>query len=204
MAISQDQIFAVADLIEADGKKPTLVAVRQALGGGSFATIGPAMVEWRARSSAKQAPLRETTPQSINDLLSGIGTEIWSAALALANGRLAGEREALEEARVQQEASRTEVAEFAEHLSAELDTVKAERTRQDAELALLRQALKDREAAAAGVEQSLASTSARLDEVTRRADQLNEELERVGSQNAELIGMVSQLTQAARAPAVAA
>lgn len=198
MAISQDQIFAVADLIEADGKKPTLVAVRQALGCGSFATIGPAMVEWRARSSAKQAPIRETTPQSINDLLSGIGTEIWSAALALANGRLAGEREALEEARVQQEASRTEVAEFAEHLSAELDAVKAERTRQDAELALLRQALKDREAAAAGVEQSLASTSARLDEVTRRADQLNEELERVGSQNAELIGMVSQLTQAAR------
>lgn len=40
-------IRAAADRLKAAGKKPTLKAVREALGGGSYATIQPALKAWR-------------------------------------------------------------------------------------------------------------------------------------------------------------
>ena len=43
MAVTREQIFAVADELDAAGQKPTLAAVRKALGGGSFTTISEAM-----------------------------------------------------------------------------------------------------------------------------------------------------------------
>ena len=51
MAITKDQIFAVADEIDAAGQNATLAAVRKALGGGSFTTISEGMTEWRDRKS---------------------------------------------------------------------------------------------------------------------------------------------------------
>lgn len=199
MAISKQQIFAAADVIDAAGKKPTLIAVREALGSGSFSTISDAMAEWRANSSAKKAPIQVAAPQAITDLLSGLGSDVWSAALELANGRLTSEREALKAARLQLEAETAEAAELADHLSAELDSMKAERSEQDADLANLHKALEERDAAAASQTQSLASANARLEEVTMRADQLNAELARIGAQNTELIGTVTKMAQAGHA-----
>lgn len=49
MAISKEQIFAVADELDAAGQNPTLANVRKQLGSGSFTTISEAMNEWRAR-----------------------------------------------------------------------------------------------------------------------------------------------------------
>ena len=49
MAITRDQIFAVADEIDAAGQNATLAAVRKALGGGSFTTISDGMTEWKFR-----------------------------------------------------------------------------------------------------------------------------------------------------------
>lgn len=39
MAITKEQIFAVADELDAAGQNPTLASVRKQLGGGSFTTI---------------------------------------------------------------------------------------------------------------------------------------------------------------------
>ena len=47
MAISKEQIFAVADELDAAGQNPTLANVRKQLGSGSFTTISEAMNEWR-------------------------------------------------------------------------------------------------------------------------------------------------------------
>lgn len=196
MAITKEQIFAVADELDAAGQNATLAAVRKALGGGSFTTISEAMTEWKARKAEKEAPIREAPPQTVIDLLSGLGAEVWSAALMLANGRLASERTALEEARVQLEADKTEAAELADQVSGELDALKTERAAQETEVSRLRKVLEEREVAAAGLAQNLASANARLDEVAKRADQLNAELERVGAQNAELIRTVSEMAKA--------
>ncbi len=138
MAVTREQIFAVADELDTAGQKPTLAAVRKALGGGSFTTISEAMNEWRARKASQAAPIREPTPQAVADRLAEAGAEIWSLALELANARLASEREALEQARQEAEQARREAAELADQLAGELDEARAriealERERREAE-----------------------------------------------------------------------
>lgn len=45
--LTDEQVFAAADALAARGDRPTQEKVREALGGGSFATIGPALRRWR-------------------------------------------------------------------------------------------------------------------------------------------------------------
>ena len=187
MAITRDQIFAVADEIDAAGQNATLAAVRKALGGGSFTTISEGMTEWKTRKAARETPLREPAPVMVGERLTELGTEIWSAALELANGRLDSEREALEAARRQLESDKAEAAELADQVTAELELAKAAlQTATDAELVAraesesLRQALTEAKLKAATAE-------ARADEIEKRADDLNAELSRVNQQNADLV-----------------
>ena len=199
MAITKEQIFAVADELDAAGQNPTLAVVRKVIGGGSFTTISQAMTEWKARKAEKEAPIREAPPPSVTELISALGAEVWSAALTLANGRLATERTALEEARVQLEADKAEAAELADQMSGELDALRAEHRAQDQEIARLRKVLEERDFAMSGRQaQSLASANARLDEVSKRADQLNAKLERVGAQNTDLIRTLADAAKAER------
>lgn len=121
MAISKEQIFQVADELDAAGQNPTLAAVRKALDGGSYTTISEAMKEWRAAKAADATPIQEPPPAGVMEKLSEVGAEIWGIALELANGRFASEREDLEAARLEIEASRLEAVELADQLSAELD-----------------------------------------------------------------------------------
>ena len=187
MAITKDQIFAIADEIDAAGQNATLAAVRKALGGGSFTTISDGMTEWKARKAAKETPLREPAPSAVADRLAELGSEIWTSALQLANGRLVTEREALEAARLHLEADKAEAAELADQVTAELEVAKtallsagtaeqAARSECDA----LRQAL---------AEQTLqaATSEARANEIEKRANDLNAELARVNQQNADLV-----------------
>ena len=195
MAITKDQIFAVAAELDAAGHSPTLAAVRKALGGGSFTTISEGMTEWKARKVAKETPLRELAPPVIAERLAELGAEIWAAALELANGRLASEREALETTRVQLEAEKLEAAELADQVTAELE---------EAKLALQAGTLAEKAARAEvdGLRQQLgeaklqgATAVARADEIEKRANDLNAELARVNQQNA---GLIAGLAAAAK------
>ena len=137
MAISKEQIFEVADELDAAGQNPTLAAVRKALDGGSYTTISEAMKEWRAAKAA---------PPGVMDKLSEVGSEIWGVALELANGRLASEREGLEAARLEMEASRLEAVELADQLSAELDDSRNQVASLEGVAQELREADKNRQA----------------------------------------------------------
>ena len=194
MAITRDQIFAVADEIDAAGQNATLAAVRKALGGGSFTTISDGMTEWRARKAARETPLREPAPSMVAERLTELGAELWSAALELANARLDSEREALEAARLQLESDKAEAAELADQVTAELELAKAAlQTANTVELAArneaegLRQALTE-------AKLKVATAEARAHEIEKRADDLNAELSRVNQQNA---GLVAGLAAAA-------
>ncbi len=187
MAITRDQIFAIADEIDAAGQNATLAAVRKALGGGSFTTISEGMTEWKARKAAKETPLREPAPSAVADRLAELGSEIWTSALELANGRLVTEREALEAARLHLEADKAEAAELADQVTAELEVAKtALLTASTAEQAArsecdaLRQALAEQRLQAA-------TSEARANEIEKRANDLNAELARVNQQNADLV-----------------
>ena len=187
MAITRDQIFAVADEIDAAGQNATLAAVRKALGGGSFTTISEGMTEWKVRKAARQTPLREPAPSMVAERLTELGTEIWSAALELANGRLDSEREALEAARLQLESDKAEAAELADQVTAELELAKtALQTATAAELAA-RAESEGRRQDLTDAKLKAATAEARAHEIEKRADDLNAELSRVNQQNADLV-----------------
>lgn len=168
MAISREQIWAAADELDAAGQNPTLASVRKAVGGGSFTTIQDAMTEWKARRAAKESPLREPAPQSIGDRLVELGGEVWAAALEMANVRLASEREALELARSETEASRQEAAELADQLTVELDEARGR-------AAALEAAEEAARSEAADLRQRLAVAEARAVEIERQAEAARQE-----------------------------
>lgn len=125
MAITKEQIKQVAEQLFNDGKNPTLAAVRNVLGGGSFTTISEAMQEWRDARQAPAAPIRELAPQAIIERVNTLSTDIWSIALEHANSRLRSEREALEADREEMDRQKAEAAELADEMAGEIDTYKA-------------------------------------------------------------------------------
>ena len=160
MAITKERIFELAEELQATGQVPTLAAVRKSIvaagrkasiGSGSYTTISEAMTEWKT----KGAPLREPAPPALTEG----AAELWALALDLANRKLATKRESLDIARVQLEAEKREVAELADQVTGELETLQSK----------------------------LAVAEARLEETGKRAADLNAELARVNSQNAELL-----------------
>jgi len=129
MALTPAQIHAAADQIAAGGGHPTMQTVRAALGSGSYSTIGPALHDWRAQrqQQAAAAPVAgEPVPAQVAEQASALAAHTWAAALALADGRLAAERAALEQVRAEIEAERGEAAATADALQAALEQVQAE------------------------------------------------------------------------------
>ena len=197
MAITRERIFEVAEAMDAAGQVPTLAAVRKAIGGGSFTTISEAMTEWKTHKAAKETPLREPAPPALAERLTEFGAELWAIALDLANRRLAVERESLDAARVQLEAEKQEAAELADQVTGELETLQTKLAALEAaELAARTEAVGLREQLAKTGERA-ATAEARAGEIEKRADDLNAELQRVNSQNAEL---VKALAGAAKRP----
>jgi chromosome segregation ATPase len=196
MTITREQIFEVADDLDAAGQNPTLAAVRKALGGGSFTTISEGMTEWKARKAAKETPLREPAPPAIAERLADLGAELWALALELANGRLAAERESLDAARVQLEAAKQEAAELADQVTGELEALQGKvRALEAAETTARTEAAALREQLARTGERA-ATAEARSGEIEKRADDLNAELARVNAQNADLVKALADAAKA--------
>jgi chromosome segregation ATPase len=192
MAITKDDVFKVADALDAAGQSPTLAAVRKALGGGSFTTISQPLNEWKARKTAKDVVHREIPPAAISDQLQDMGLEIWSQALLLANGRMDAERQSLVEARAEIEAASKEAAEMADQVSLELEEARSsvaalteQQSAMQGVIAQLREEL-------AKVSQRAAQAEARADEITYRVEDLNTQLARVNTQNSDLIQALAQ------------
>ncbi|WP_346380791.1 DNA-binding protein [Acidithiobacillus sp.] len=122
---SQEAIWAAADALVKAGERPTLAAVRKAVGGGSFTTISEAMAEWRGRQAIAE-PVREPAPVAVSQQAAVLAAELWAQALAIAHERLQTDREALEAVRVDMARERAEAVELADLLAGELDLVRAE------------------------------------------------------------------------------
>lgn len=130
--ITEEKIIETAERLAAEGKNPTQVTVRAALGGGSFATIGPVLKAWKDSQKEDHALAEIQVPDAITERLEQLQGAIWQAAVDEAERRLTAEREAL---KVAQEAAAAEVAEQLESV-AMLET----------EAGQLRQAIEDLEA----------------------------------------------------------
>ena len=164
MAISNEDVYSVADRLSESGQQPTLAAVRSALGGGSFTTISEAMKSWRSKQQAAATPVREAAPVAVMELLNQLGADVWAMAISMANDRLAKEREAFEDSKAAMERAHKEAAELADQMAAELESTRKQLEQQGAVLSAAQEAVQTSQAA--------------LAEVRRRSDSLTELLER--------------------------
>ena len=196
MTSTTTRIFEIADELDAAGHNPTLASVRKALGGGSYTTISQAMAEWRARKAAKETPVQEAAPQAITELLEQLGTDIWTQALQICNGRLSAEREALEKDRQEIEAQRQEAADLADQLSSELEAARQEATALRQQLDVAQSTVKGLGDQLREREQALAVAHVRTDEIRHRATQLTEQLNAATAQNSQLLKTLTGVQQA--------
>lgn len=115
MSSNKEKIIAAAERLEAQGVNPTQVTVREALGGGSFATIGPVLKEWKESKKEDHALTEIQVPQTITERLEQLQGAVWQAAVDEAERRLTAEREAL---LLAQERAASDVAEQMESVAA--------------------------------------------------------------------------------------
>lgn len=119
MAITTQQIHAIADQLHEQGIKPTLAEVRKALGGGSFTTISEAMKSWRQDNQQEEQLRQVELPSSIAERLQTLGADMWQTAIDIANDRLVKEREALESIKAKAQAETDEAQEAVKTLESE-------------------------------------------------------------------------------------
>jgi chromosome segregation ATPase len=127
MALTKDQIWAVADRLEAEGKAPTLAAVRKALGSGSFTTISEAMREWHQRRKEKADKVQEAGPMppDLDDAVRRFAHEVWAKASEVSKAELVKAMAAFDEARKEWERERLELEAIADDLSSALEDAQA-------------------------------------------------------------------------------
>ncbi len=121
MSISKEDTWAAADALEARGIRPTMKAVREELGSGSFTTIQPFMAAWnkqKLRTAATTTPM----PAEFAERMKHLAEQQWAMAHAEAERQLQVEREALRTARDAFERDQEELAESTDAALAALDT----------------------------------------------------------------------------------
>ncbi|MFK7161846.1 DNA-binding protein [Marinospirillum sp. MEB164] len=192
--ITPEQIHQVADRLQAEGTRPTLAAVRQALGGGSFTTISEAMKSWRAQVQEEHELALVQVPAALDERMEQLKRAAWEVAQQEAENRLKSEREALANQRQEMDSQLNELHQLMEILETEASEKDAAlaslRASSAEELALLKQQK----------EEQSRSFSDQLGQLKGELAEKNSELKKLGEQlgltqrelsasGTELIGM---------------
>lgn len=122
--VGRDDVFQAADQLDADGRKPTLEAVRAVIGRGSYATITQYLREWKKLKEHQQEPEavhEEAVPERIERLMQGVARQIWAEARNTAELRLSTEREEMEKVNAQLGQQHQEALDLADTLEMQKD-----------------------------------------------------------------------------------
>lgn len=159
-------IAVINDLYAKTGEKPTQSAVRTAMGGGSFSTIGEAFRQWQASKPAPQPAPAVRMPSDIENAILSLGADLWGKALAHADERLAKEREALAHKEAVWQDELEEAKEAIATLEKEAELAQAVKEAQLGEMEQLEQLHQQAQKELASAQKELASTQAKLDQST--------------------------------------
>lgn len=120
-----DQIHAAADSLAADGKKPTLAAVR-AMVGGSYSTLSPALARWRVEQdqSSSTATITDSVPPVVSQALLIAAATAWREAQSLAQAQIDAERDQLALARAQADEQVSDALAAADASAADADAAR--------------------------------------------------------------------------------
>lgn len=181
MALTRDDIWAVADRLDAEGKAPTLAAVRKALGSGSFTTISEAMREWRQRRKEKTDKAQEAgpVPPDLDEAVHRFAQEVWAKATEIAKAEVLRLTRDYTEARKEWDRERQELEAVAEDLSTALEECQAKADEAGAELADLARRHADTEALVLKLKEQVRENEARIEELRKENERLHELLRQV-------------------------
>ena len=82
VTITAETVAAAAGRLQGDGTNPTQSAVRTALGGGSFSTIGPLLHKWRDNQAEAAELAKVDLPDTLADADSDLMSRVWKVAIA--------------------------------------------------------------------------------------------------------------------------
>lgn len=206
MAITTEQIHATADQLASEGIKPTQAAVRERLGGGSFTTIAEALKTWRQEQHTTAQLAEVVLPNDLAERSHTLIAQLWETAQALANERLAKEREALEhkealmtaEVEEAQQIVKTLEGEQAE-LTAQLDELNNKATSQAEQLEQEQDTNRRQAEQIKQLETQLTAQQERADDLAKRLDQQAE----ANKQQADIIAQLTADKAKAEATATA-
>ena len=126
MALTHEQIWKTADELNAGGVKPTLAAVRKAVGGGSYTTISEALKEWRQRKEQEARVDEVIVPDAVKAVVLDAGKAIWQAALDISREEVEGMRSSLKEQEEELSKESAEALALADQMSNEAEQARAE------------------------------------------------------------------------------
>jgi hypothetical protein len=86
--ITQAEVHAVADRVDADGKKPSAASVREITGRGSNSTITAHLKSWTPRDQRLELP---PVPDGLMSTVSALTVDLWHMARTFASGEHAAQ-----------------------------------------------------------------------------------------------------------------
>ena len=158
--ITSEQVTGAAQTLSNEGIKPTVAAVRERLGSGSYSTITKHLSAWRD----SQQPVSEPVVEMPDSVTSAMG-KLWITACGEAQAQVKAEREALASSTIEHEAETAELRAEIEHLEGETASMADD----------IKQVEAERDASIDALNSRLVIT-ARLEERLIAADQLNIQL----------------------------
>ena len=92
MSTKEQRIIEAASRLQADGKKPTMEAIRQEIGGGSFATISPALRKWRESQQEQLKAVALEMPKDVNAIFEKFTNSLWREFESLITEKIANKQ----------------------------------------------------------------------------------------------------------------
>lgn len=176
MALTREDIWEVADRLDAEGKAPTLAAVRKALGSGSFTTISDAMREWHQRRKEKTDKAQEAgpVPPDLDETVRRFAQEVWVKATEIAKAEVLKLTREYAEAKKEWDRERQELEAVAEDLSAALEECQAKADEAGAALADLAKRHAEAEAQVSALTEQARENEARIEELRQENQRLHD------------------------------
>ncbi len=179
--ITEEQTHEAADALVAEGTKPTVLLVRERIG-GSYSTVKKYLDTWNITHAEEHIPDIPEMPETVTTAM----WQTWAAAWRVAQEDISTERQALEAARQEMERERGELLQEITRLEGEFETAEDKVAGIKSELGAERQAHGETDAALNDLKIENARLEERLTGSDKHAEELRQQVETLQGKLIEL------------------
>ena len=194
--ITKQQVFDTASALRDEGILPTVSAVRERLGTGSFSTVGNHLSAWKAEVANQEVAEIPDIPDAVQSVFQ----QVWAAAAKAAQKDVETQRQAMEAMRRELEKEKSEMTKEIQRLEQNLDSA-AEKTKlAEDNLNTVQQSMQEKDSQLT----ELRIDNARLDERVKGAEgrvvEMKEQIEALQTTLTQQATPQSSTTQKKKSP----